>query len=588
MMHDIKDSMKQEVANLKQTILSQQDEILRLRTLSSVFETSGQPVALVNAHFQILNVNPAFSALTKYSEDDLHLFPINAMLAHHKRTELWPPLQRDLEEKGHWKGLLWNETKTGETYQVDCHVQNLNSTSLDTAQYAFFFHDVTIAKETEEKLHHQSNYDLVTDLPNWKLFLNRFINSLYTSGQEGSRTALLFIGLDGFKTINDTLGYTIGDKLLQETAIRFARILPPSVTVARFSADQFTAVISGIQDDEEVRQIAQTVLQSLERAFDIEDEEIYISCSIGVCIWPGDGDDVETLLRNADSAMHKAKASGRNTFHFFTPDIDAKAQAQRRIERDLRHAIKTMDEFHLVYQPIVDLKTGEMKSAEALIRWHSPERGLVSPDHFIPLAEQSDLILPIGEWVLERACHEIQDWSTKSKVPFRVSINLSSRQFRNQDLPHLVKKTLENTGFNPHQLSLEITETLMMENIEEALAMLHELKAMGVRLSIDDFGTGYSSLNYLKRFPIDTLKIDRSFVRDVTENPEDAAMVNAIITMAQSLGLEIIGEGIETEDQKFFLRERGCDRGQGYYFSRPLRIEEFNQFAMKQNDPPTS
>lgn len=576
------DILRKENATLKGKLVANRREIASYRMLSSVFQSATQPIALINANYQILSINPAFCKLTQYEDDEVQFFPINGMIARHKRMEHWPPIQKSLEQEGHWEGLLWNETKTGSIYRVETHIQSLDAESLDQAKYVFFFRDVTNEKETEEKLEHRTNYDLVTDLPNWNLFLNRFINSLYTSGQENSHTALLFIGLDGFKTINDTLGYTIGDKLLQETAIRFARILPPSATIARFSGDQFTAVLSGITDEDSVRLISQDVLEALERPFDIENEEIYISCSIGICIWPGDGDDVETLLRNADSAMHKAKELGRNTFHFFTPDIDAKAQAKRGIERDLRHALKDMDQFHLVYQPIVDLETGQMKSAEALIRWHCPDRGLVSPDQFIPLAEQSNMILPIGEWVLETACREIQDWSRISETPFRVSINLSSRQFQDEDLPAMVKGVLERTGFDPNQLSLEITETLMMENIDDALNMLRELKSMGVRLSIDDFGTGYSSLNYLKSFPLDTLKIDRMFVRDVSTNPEDAAMVTAILTMASSLGLETVGEGIETKEQNMFLAERGCHLGQGYYYSRPLRIEDFNLFAEKQ------
>ena len=575
-------SLKKEIASLKGELVAHRREVERYKMLSSVFQSATQPIALINANFQIISINPAFEKLTGYDEDEIQYFPINGMIAHYKRQELWPPVQTSLEQEGHWEGLLWNEGKEGNIYRVETHIQSLDTSDLDTAKYVFFFRDVTNEKETEEQLEHRSNYDLITDLPNWNLFLNRFISALYLSGQEGTQTALLFIGLDGFKSINDTLGYTIGDKLLQETAIRFEKTLAENATIARFSGDQFTAVLPNVPDDDNIMQSAQSILECLERPFEIEDEEIFISCSIGICTWPGDGDDVETLLRNADSAMHKAKENGRNTYHFFTPDIDAKAQAKRAIESDLRKAVRTFDEFHLVYQPIVDLQTGQMKSAEALIRWHSAERGLVSPDQFIPLAEQNHLILPIGEWVLETACREILDWSTASQTPFRVSINLSSRQFREADLPKIVKGVLERTGFDPNQLSLEITETLMMENMDDALAMLHDLKSMGVRLSIDDFGTGYSSLNYLKKFPLDTLKIDRMFVRDVTTNPEDAAMVAAILTMAQSLGLEVIGEGIETLEQNNFLFEKGCELGQGYYYSRPLRIEEFNLFAEKQ------
>lgn len=576
------DILKKENASLKGQLVAHRREVERYKMLSSVFQSATQPIALVNANFQILSSNPAFVELTGYDEDELLYFPVNGMIAHHKRQELWPPLQTSLEQHAHWEGMLWHEDKFGSVYRVETNIQSLDTEDLATAKYVFFFRDVTKEKETEEQLQHRSNYDLVTDLPNWNLFLNRFISALYVSGQEGTLTGLLFIGLDGFKVINDTLGYTIGDKLLQETAIRFEKVLPEGTTIARFSGDQFTAVLPSIADEEEARRAAESILECLYRPFDIETEEIFISCSIGICTWPGDGDDVETLLRNADSAMHKAKDAGRNTYHFFTPDIDAKAQAKRAMERDLRNAIKSFNEFYVVYQPIVDLQTGKMKSAEALIRWHNADRGLVSPDQFIPLAEQNHLILPIGEWVLEQACTEIKEWSKKSQTPFRVSINLSSRQFRDADLPHIVKGVLERTGFNPNQLSLEITETLMMENLDEALSMLHELKAMGVRLSIDDFGTGYSSLNYLKSFPLDTLKIDRMFVRDVTTNPEDAAMVTAIINMAESLGLEIVGEGIESADHNKFLLEKGCGLGQGYYFSRPLRIEEFNNFAEQQ------
>ncbi len=581
-MNDEVANLRKELAALKGQMVAQRRELSRYRMLSSVFQSATQPIALINANFQILNVNPAFCELTKYNDDEVIYFPINGMIAHHKRQELWPPVQTSLEQEGHWEGLLWQESKTGHVYRVQVHIQSLDTEDLTQAKYVFFFHDVTHQKETEEQLQHRSNYDLITDLPNWNLFLNHFISALYVSGQEGTQTALLFIGLDGFKVINDTMGYTIGDKLLQEAALRFERTIPEQGTIARFSGDQFTAVLPDIKSSEDLVVIAHDILEALERPFEIEDEEIFVSCSIGICTWPGDGDDVETLLRNADSAMHKAKENGRNTFHFFTPDLDAKAQAKRALERDLRRAVRTFDEFHLVYQPIVDMKTGLMKSAEALIRWHSAERGLVSPDQFIHLAERNNLILPIGEWVLETACREIQNWTQQTQDPFRVSINLSSRQFQEDNLPQIIQNVLDRTGFDPNQLSLEITETLMMENLDEALKMLHELKAMGVRLSIDDFGTGYSSLNYLKSFPLDTLKVDRMFVRDVTTNPEDAAMVTAILHMAESLGLEVVGEGIETIEQSNFLLEKGCLLGQGYYFSRPLRIEEFNTFAQTQ------
>lgn len=574
------ESLKFDVQSLQEELSQAKEQLAHYQLMASIFDSSTQAIALVDRDFKILSINAAFEKLTHCQEQDLVGASFSELIAPHKHDEDWLPLAESLKDRDGWYGQLWGQRKNGKIFRAETAIQSVDSdTNLHQVKYIFFLHDVTNQKETEEELERQSNYDLITDLPNWKLFLNRFLNALYSSGQKGTQSALLFIGLDGFKTINDTLGYTIGDKLLQEAAVRFARTLPAHGTMARFSGDQFTAVLPDISDHNEVHAIAENLLTSLDRPFDIETEEIAVSCSIGICLWPGDGDDVETLLRNADSAMHKAKESGRNTFHFFTPDIDAKAQAKRSLERDLRHALKDFSEFHLVYQPIVDIKTGRMKSAEALIRWHSASRGLVSPDQFIPLAEQSQMILSLGEWILETACREVQSWSQTTKEPFRVAINVSSRQFRDNDLPATVRRVLDKTAFDPNQLTLEITETLMMENVDAALDMLHDLKSMGVRIAIDDFGTGYSSLSYLKRFPLDTLKIDRMFIRDVTENPDDAAMVTAILTMAQSLGLETIGEGIESKEHLNFLLEKQCDNAQGYFLSRPLRINEFTQFA---------
>jgi len=560
-----------EIARLKGELVTNRGALKRYKLMAAIFEGASQAIALINANYQILGVNPAFSNLTHYSDEDLHYFPINGMIAHHKRASLWKDIQTHLEDNRPWSGTLWNETKSGQTYCVEAVIQPLETDDPYGPKFAIYLHDITKRKQTEDELAHRRNYDLVTDLP--------MINALYISGQKSSQTALLFIGLDGFKTINDTLGYTIGDKLLQECAIRFNTCLGARTTVARFSGDQFTAVLPDLQDPHEVQEAAQAILDSLARPFDIENEELYMSCSIGICLWPGDGDDVETLLRNADSAMHKAKDAGRNTYHFFTPDIDAKAQAQRLLERDLRRAVRSFDDFHLVYQPIINLETNRMVGAEALIRWHSAERGLVSPAHFIPLAERNHLILPIGEWVLETACREIKEWSLHNRHPFRVSVNLSSRQFREVDLPRTVKSVLERTDFNPENLTLEITETLMMEDLDSAIEMLQQLKEMGVRLSIDDFGTGYSSLNSLKRLPLDALKIDRMFIRDLTTNKEDAAMVKAIIQMAKSSDFEVIGEGVESPKHQDFLMTNACTLAQGFYFSRPLRIEEFETFA---------
>ncbi len=391
---------------------------------------------------------------------------------------------------------------------------------------------------------------------------------------------MLFIGLDGFKNINDSLGHWIGDKVLQEASRRFQACLRQGDTAARFGGDEFTVVLAGVRMTAEVEAVIRSVLEALQEPFVVEHHHILISCSIGVCLWPGDGEDVEALMRNATAALQQAKQAGRNTFRFFTPAMDARAQARSRLADELSGAL-AQGEFHLVFQPLVDVKTGKVMAAEALLRWHNRYLGVVSPDQFVPLAEEIGLIRPIGEWLLTAACREALVWQGMGLGEINIAVNISPRQFQQGDIVGIIRRALDDTRLPPWLLTIEITEGLLLSNGEEILAKMEAIRALGVSLSVDDFGTGYSSLSYLKSFPVDVLKIDRSFISDMGQSGDDATMVEAIIALGHSLRLEVVAEGVETEEQLAFITARGCDTAQGYFFSPPLSGSRFREFVVE-------
>ena len=408
------------------------------------------------------------------------------------------------------------------------------------------------------------------------LFLDRLKQSIVGVRRNNGLLALLFIDLDRFKVVNDTLAHVVGDRLLQEAANRLQASVREVDTVARLGGDDFTIILQDIAKAEDAAMVATKVIDSLGKPFLLDGHEAFIGASIGITIFPADGDSATILLRNADVAMYRAKDAGRNEYRFFTKAMEAQALNRMGLENDLRYALER-NQLFVHYQPIVDFQSERVIYAEALLRWRHPTRGLVPPDEFIPLAEETGLIKSLGEWVLRTACAQAQAWQAMDLPVFGVSVNLSSGQLKPEFARDTVATVLEETGLSPDLLTFEITESLIVEDAEEAITYLHAIREMDVGLSIDDFGTGYSSLSYLKRLPVDSVKIDRSFVHDVTVDPEDASLAETIIALAHNLGLKVIAEGVETKEQLDFLKSRGCDLYQGYYFAKPMSAKEFQK-----------
>ena len=433
--------------------------------------------------------------------------------------------------------------------------------------------------ENEQRLHHLAHHDPLTDLPNRLLFQDRLQHAMSKARRQNLMVGLLFIDLDRFKVINDTLGHETGDRVLTEVAKRIRYWVRASDTVARLGGDEFVIILEDIQDPTYVGAVAQKILSVLSQPVHFDEQELFVTASIGVSLFPADTESPEELMKFADVAMYRAKDRGRNTCQFYTPDMNARAHELLALEGSLRKALDN-DQLVLHYQPQIDLNSGELIGMEALLRWQHPQRGLVSPGDFIPLAEETGVILPIGEWVLKTACLQNKAWQEQGFPPVRMSVNISARQFRQADLVDMIDRVLEETGLDPEWLELEITESVIMEDFGEVIMTLTDLKVRGVHLAIDDFGTGYSSLAYLKLFPISKLKIDKGFVRDITNDANDASIAASIVALARSMNLEVIAEGIETREQMEFLLDYGCDQGQGYLFGRPLPPEQCRSFLV--------
>jgi len=433
--------------------------------------------------------------------------------------------------------------------------------------------DITDRKVAEERIQFLAYSDALTGLPNRRLLQDRLTQALASARRQKGRVALLFLDLDRFKNINDSLGHSVGDLLLQEVARRLTKWGREQDTVARVGGDEFLIVLTGLKDVTDAAVAAERLMGAMIGEYSIQGHALNLTGSLGISIFPEHGADTETLIKNADTAMYSVKESGRNGFRFFTEDVNAQAVERLTLENSLQHALDK-EELFLVYQPQADIATGKIIGLEALLRWQHPELGLVPPDKFIRIAENCGLIVPIGEWVLRTACSQARKWQEEGLPPVRVAINVSAVQFRRQGFPEQVRRVLHETGLGPQYLELELTESVLLANAEVTLSVIQALKAMGLTLAIDDFGTGYSSFSYLKQFRVSRLKIDRSFIRDVAANPDDSAITAAIISMAKSLHLEVIAEGVENEAQMSFLRAHQCDEIQGYYFCKPLTVDK--------------
>lgn len=444
------------------------------------------------------------------------------------------------------------------------------------------FHDVSKAHAMMIKLSHLAQHDSLTDLPNRQLLNDRLLQSISLARRHNKQLALLFIDLDHFKNINDTIGHLMGDKLLQSVAQRLLTCVRDSDTVSRQGGDEFIVLLSEIDHDNAAGCSAEKIISSLSESFCIDEHRLNVTLSIGISVFPGDGEDGESLIKNADAAMYHAKGSGRNNFQFFMKEMNDRAAERKSLESSLRLAL-VRKEFFLHYQPKVNLKTGAITGAEALLRWQHPTRGLLYPKQFISIAEESGLIVPIGQWVLHEACRQAKSWQVASMPPTSVAVNISAVEFRRVEFISDIRATLKDTGLDPQFLEIEVTESVLVQDIELTLAALCAIKAMGIHLAIDDFGTGYSSLSSLRQFPIDTLKIDQSFVRDIATVTGDTTIVSAVIGMGNNLKLKVTAEGVETKKQLAFLQSKHCEEGQGLYFSPPVDAEAFAMLRKSSN-----
>ena len=575
---DILSTLQYEYVHRLDAALRERDEALLrsrqdLHLARKVIEASLDGVMIVNARGEIEFVNPAFTQLTGYAADEVIGRRPSLLKSGRHDAQFYAAMWGALNSDGVWQGEIWNRRKNGEIYAEWLSINVIRDDHGAVSQYAAVFADITERKRTEERIKNLAYLDVLTGLPNRRLFQDRLHVAIAHVHRHGGRLAVMFLDLDLFKRINDTLGHGIGDKVLQETARRLETCLREGDTVARLGGDEFVILLPDLERVEDLPKMAERVISVVRMPFTVDAHELYVTTSVGIAVYPEDGAGVETLLKNADTAMYRAKDLGRNSYQLYTPAMNARSFERLAMEASLRHAL-TRGEFVLAYQVKVDLASGRMSGVEALLRWHHPDLGLVSPADFIPLAENMGLIAEIGAWVMEAACRQCKGWHDLGLPPVGIAVNVSALQFREDNVPAMVGRALAASGLDPRHLELELTESVLMQRVEEVAAVLHEMRALGVRVSIDDFGTGYSSLSYLKRMPIDALKIDRSFVGDITEDGDGAEIVNTIVNLAHNLKLKAVAEGVETPAQAAFLRDCGCDEIQGYLVSRPVSAED--------------
>ena len=535
-----------------------------------LFEDSGEGIFVTDSDARILSVNRAFTEMTGYSREEAVGSMTTLLKSGRHGAEFYAAMWADIAATGRWRGEIWNRRKNGEVYPQWLSITAVKSAVDDSvAHYIAFLSDLSEQKTYEERIHRLSYHDLLTNLPNRALLLDRIGHGIAAARRDGKHAALLFLDLDRFKDVNDSLGRTVGDALLREIAGRLVGAVRAEDTVARVGPDLFVAFLPHLDAGAEAAVVARKLLAQVAEPLALGEHALRMTACVGAAVFPDDGGDAEVLMQHADAALHHAMAAGRDRFEFFAPEFNAAAKERLALENELRVAVDAQ-QFELHYQPQLQLADGRVFGVEALLRWRHPQHGLVPPGRFIPLAEDSGLIVPIGTWVLEEACRQGRAWLDAGLPPLTMAVNVSVLQFLQPDFTALVARTLAATGLPPCQLELEVTESIIMEESQYVVATLHELRALGVQLAIDDFGTGYSSLSYLRRLAVGRLKVDQSFVRGSVDSCDDAAITAAIIGMAHSLRLRVIAEGVETPAQADFLRAQGCEEAQGFLFSKPL------------------
>jgi len=550
-----------------------------LRMAATVFEHSTAAILVTDPAGYIVQVNKAFSRVSGYSAGQV-LDQLPGMLTTDRQQATHMQyILGQLNQRGSWEGEVWLKRKGGENFPAWVGITAVHDEEGDLVSYVCFFSDISERKASEQRIHRLAYYDALTHLPNRTLFQDRLHSALQHAERHDEWVVLMFLDLDRFKPINDSLGHAAGDRMLKDVAVRLSACVDGDDTVARMGGDEFTLLLQPRASREgalnRAIHVAEQILASLARPFVLEGREFFVTASIGIALAPQDGDELSQLMKNADTAMYHAKERGKNNFQFYQADMNASALERLELESDLRHA-QEQGQFVLHYQPQFSGDGRRLTGVEALLRWNHPSRGLVPPDDFIPVLEELGLVVQVGEWVLEEACRQLRAWhDEKIRIP-KVSVNLSARQFAEGDLSARIAAIIERTGLPPACLEVELTESILMHDVTSAMQTLHELKRLGLCIAVDDFGTGYSSLNYLKQFPIDVLKIDRSFVDGLPEGEQDAQIARAIIAMAHSLNMMVIAEGVESQAQLDFLREHGCDEVQGYLLGRPVQAQQFS------------
>lgn len=547
----------------------------RLRQAAAVFDCTREGVLVTDHRGLIVHVNRAFIEITGYRRDEVIGQQPSLFKSGHHPPGFYQAMFATLEAEGEWSGEIWNRRNTGEIYPQWQTIRVIHDDFGRLSHYVAVFSDISAIKDSESELKHLAHHDPLTDLPNRLLFSDRAEQALASAQTHKRGCALLMLDLDHFKLINDSLGHNVGDRLLKAVATRLQALFGPGITLARLGGDEFAVLAESCPQPAQAAALAQRILDALKEPLLMDGNQLFINASIGISLFPSDALSAEQLLRNADSALFKAKSSGRNGYALYTEELTAHAQQRVEIAFELRRALE-QDELRVYYQPVHDLHSSRLIGVEALVRWQHPQRGLVSPAEFIPIAERTGLIADIDAWVMQQACRQMCQWQQSGVVLAFVAVNVSSRLFARRELNQQVAQVLQDTGLDPAYLELEVTESAVMDDPEVALEQMHRLRELGVRLAIDDFGTGYSSLLRLKRLPVQKLKIDQGFVAGLPWDEDDVAIVQVIIALARSMGMQVHAEGIEQVEQATFLLAQECDLGQGYWFGRPVSADRLD------------